>query len=335
MLAQAAQPAAEGKETGETFQYVVTAPVSVKRGESALVPIIGSEMDYQRELLYNGAKLPNHPVAALRFSNGTGLTLERGPVTVVEDGDYRGEAVVPFTKDGNEIYLPYAVELGVRVTEDTRQHNQMIGLRIADEYAVYEEYSIYETKYKVENTTTKPITLTIEAEMWSGFELYDTRPAEVETATERRWKLDIPARTKTEFVQKQRKSQYRREQLRSLTYQNLQRFLQNHWLDQTTFDLLNEMLQNLDSIREAEKEKTTLANEVKTLYDQQEQIRKNLGALQATGQEAPLRNRMLGQLENTQNRLDEIEQHVADLNRQITEANERVKQIIAGLGEKT
>ena len=79
------KPAAEGKDVGEFFQYAVTAPVSVKRGESALVPIIGSEIKYERELLYNRAKLPDHPVVALRFDNSTGLTLERGPVTVVEN----------------------------------------------------------------------------------------------------------------------------------------------------------------------------------------------------------------------------------------------------------
>jgi len=115
---QSTHAQAESKATGETFQYVVTAPVSVKRGESALVPIIGKDVTYERELLYNGAKLPKHPVAALRFDNDTGLTLERGPVTVVEDGDYKGEAVIPFTKEDTQVYVPYAVKLGVRVVEN-------------------------------------------------------------------------------------------------------------------------------------------------------------------------------------------------------------------------
>src|SRR5690606_13929963 len=76
----------KSNDTGATFQYIVTAPVSVRRCESALVPIIGKDVKYQRELLYNAAKFPKHPVASLRFDNDTGLTLERGPVTVVEDG---------------------------------------------------------------------------------------------------------------------------------------------------------------------------------------------------------------------------------------------------------
>ena len=46
--------------------------------------------------------------------NETGLVLERGPVTVMEDGDYHGEAIVAFSMEGNELYIPFAVELGIK-----------------------------------------------------------------------------------------------------------------------------------------------------------------------------------------------------------------------------
>src|SRR4029434_2644614 len=79
-----------GEERGALFQYRVTHPVSVARGQSAMVPIVGRRIDGRKELLYNGQKLPKHPVASLRLRNETGLTLERGPVTVLEQGDYAG-----------------------------------------------------------------------------------------------------------------------------------------------------------------------------------------------------------------------------------------------------
>src|ERR1041385_9160459 len=146
----AVQPPVQTYSAGEFFQYSVTTPVSVKRGESALVPIIGSEVSYSRELLYNGEKLPDHPVAALRFQNSSGLTLERGPVTVVEDGDYRGEAIIAFTKDRGEVYLPYAVELGVRVVERLQPRTEGTGLSIDNDYLVYEEYRVSGTTYLLE-----------------------------------------------------------------------------------------------------------------------------------------------------------------------------------------
>jgi hypothetical protein len=331
-IAQSTGAQAQTREAGEFFQYEVTTPVSVKRGESALVPIIGSEVSYQRELLYNGAKLPDHPVAAFRFDNTTGLTLERGPVTVVEDGDYKGEAVIPFTKDGNQVYVPYAVELGVRVTERPEHRTEHAGLNIKDAYLVYEEYDVQNTTYVLENTTAKALTVTIEAPIVTRQELFETATPDVETAVERRWRVNVPRRGKAEFTRKERRRNWRREELRRLDQRQLQRFMQNRWLDQTTLDALSEMLDNLGRIQRAQIQQQELENERAAIYRQQEQIRANLSALQATGQEAALRGRVLAQLEATQNRLEAIDQEFADLSRQIAEADSRVNEIIEGLG---
>ena len=110
----AQQPAvATGVMAGELFQYNVVTPVTVQRGGSTLVPIISARLSYTRELLFSETKLPGHPVAALRFTNTSGLVLEHGPVTIVEDGTYRGEAILEFTREGQEVYLAFAVELGI------------------------------------------------------------------------------------------------------------------------------------------------------------------------------------------------------------------------------
>ncbi|MBZ0281850.1 MAG: 6-phosphogluconolactonase [Anaerolineae bacterium] len=329
---QAAPPAAQAKDVGEFFQYVVTAAVSVKRGESALVPIIGSEINYQRELLYNGAKLPDHPVVALRFDNSTGLTLERGPVTIVEDGDYKGEAVVAFTKDGNQVYLPYAVELGVRITEHKESAAHDTGLTIKDAYFVYEQFVVAITKYTIENTTSKAQTVTIEAPIQVGWELADMRAPDVVTATEHRWRVNIPARSKTDFVRRFRHRSFRREEVRQLSYQKLQEIGKHTWLDEAIQGKLAEMLAELGRIQQANARQTKLAAERETLYKQQEQLRANLTTLQAAGQEAALRTRMLGQLETSQNRLEAIEHEVAQLTQQVLESEQKITQIIAGLG---
>lgn len=330
-LAQAAPPAAEGKETGEFFEYSVNAPVTVKRGESALVPIISAEVNYERELLYNGLKLANHPVAALRFANTAGLTLERGPVTVIEDGDYRGEAVVPFTKDGNPVYLPYAVELGVRIVESQRQAVETASLKIAGAYLLYDEYHIVSTTYTIENTTSKALTITVEAPIDTEYTPFDMPPAAAETATERRWRVTAPPQAKTPFVRKERHLSTRREEVRQLDYRRLKQFIDNRWLDEATLQQLGALLNNQAAIQKAKNQQKELQDERKTIYAQQEQIRANLGALQPTGDEAPLRARVLAQLEAAQNRLEAIDAQLTALTAQITQAEASTEQIIAAL----
>ncbi len=327
------QPAAEGTEKGEFFQYVVTAPVSVKRGESALVPIVSAEVSYQRELLYNPAKFAKHPVAALRFKNSTGLTLERGPVTLVEDGDYKGEAVVAFTKDGNDVYLPYAIELGVNIKDEMTSNVEVAGLKIKDAYFIFDEYQIRITTTTIENTTSKPITTTLEAAMFMNYELFDTPKPDTETLNERRWRVQVGAGETVKFVRKERWLNHRREEVRQLDYKRLQQFMQNRWLDQSLFDRLSEMLDNVSKVQKAQVEIVKLGDERKTIYERQQQLRANLQALQPSGQEAALRNRMLTQLEASENRLEEMDRRIEELERQITETEARVNAIIENLGK--
>lgn len=328
----AVQVAAQGEESGEFFRYEVTTPVSVKRGESALVPIIGSQVHYSRELLYNRAKLPDHPVAALRFKNTTGLTLERGPVTVVEDNEYLGEAILPFTRSEGEVYLPYAVELGVRISERPQHHTEMAGLNIHEKYLLINEYQVQTTRYLLENNTSRDLTVTLESPISPQYELFETPAPDEETAAERRWRVAVRAHSSADFMVKTRRLTRRHEEIRSLDYRRLQRYLKDRWLDQASFELLTGLLDNLGFIQNAQAEQDTLIEERGAIYERQEQLRKNLSTLKPGGDEGALRGRMLDQLAASEDRLAEIELRYAELDDQIAEAEAQIEQALNLLG---
>ncbi len=337
--AESAPPAAEGREAGETFQYLVTTPVTVKRGESALVPIVGSTVSYERELLYNGEKLPHHPVAALRFTNTSGLTLERGPVTVVEDGDYKGEAVIPFTKDGGEVYAPFAVELGVKVSERTRDYRQMVGVRFEEALLIQEEYAIYEIAYMLENSTGDEKTVMLESTFgktgWQqSFELFDTPAPQVDSAQERRWRVTVPAHGAAGFTAKLRRRTHSQHTLTNISYKQVQEYLSKRFIDEATFAHLRELLETLQRIQQEKQHQQALEKETRSLYEQQEQQRKNLGALQATGKEADLRDRVLKQLEAAQDRLDAIAGEVETSQQALAAAEQLLPAMINRLGHR-
>ena len=125
-LKKSVKSSVKSKSLGELFEYNVQAPVTVSRGHSAMVPVISSDLECKKDLIYNSEKMAEHPVATLRLNNSTGLTIERGPVTVLDNGKYIGEAVVPFTKEEGELVVPYAFELGVKVQED---NGRRIGMK--------------------------------------------------------------------------------------------------------------------------------------------------------------------------------------------------------------
>ncbi|MEM6527078.1 MAG: hypothetical protein AAF653_02225 [Chloroflexota bacterium] len=322
---------AEGKATGETFQYIVNTPVSVKRGESALVPIVSAEVEYERELLYNHTKFQNNPVAALRFTNSTGLTLERGPVTLVEDSTYKGEAIIEFTTDGNAVYLPYAIELGVNVKVDTDRAREHHALNIENGYLLEQWYTIIQTSYTIENTTDDAKTVTVEQALGSQDNLFQTREPDSETLNEKRWRVAVEAKSKTVFRVNKRYIQSQNHLLRDLKFEQIQRWADKRYLDQELFEELGELTKTLTFIQKTKDANYALRNEREEIYGRQEQFRANLGALQSTGKEATLRDRILAQLTASQDRLDEIEKALTLGERTINESEKRVEAIILSL----
>lgn len=333
-LEQSTAISAEGKESGETFQYSVTTPVTVKRGESALVPILGQTLNYERELLYNRDKLPDHPVASLRFENQTGLTLERGPVTVVEDGDYKGEAIIPFTKDKSAVYVPYAVELGVTIKEGQKSANELRGIAITNDYLQRQEYVIIETTYTIDNTTDKEKVVTIEATKNTDWELFDTPDPDAETLNERRWKVTCATDVLTTFVRKERKMQWQSRNIRKMQYIELDRYLENRFIDNALVDELREILDAVQAVRDMNTQILKLKEEQQVIYSKQEQLRKNMGSLGSTGKEGTLRQRVVDQLEASQDRLEMTESDIAEMQTEIEATKQRIDEMIATLSAR-
>ena len=92
-------------EMGEFFRYDIENPVTVKRGQSAMVPILQGPIECRKEHVYNAQKMPRNPVVTMRLKNNTGLVLERGPIVVLDEGTYVGEAILPYTTAGSENHI--------------------------------------------------------------------------------------------------------------------------------------------------------------------------------------------------------------------------------------
>lgn len=313
-MAEAAPVAAKGADLGELFQYEVTAPVTVKRGESALVPILSARVPYRRQLLYNGAKFPTHPVAALRFTNTTDLVLERGPVTVVEDGEYRGEALVSFTKQGGEIYLAFAVELSIKVTEESASRTEIAGLSIADGYLRIQQATFTTTTYVCENSLGQARVVTIEHPVRADAELVETRKPDEQNAEFYRWAVDGAARGTTRFAVTERTITWRWDQVLNQSYDQLQQYLRDKWLDAATLAQLKALLDEQQAIANNTAELGKLANERNDIFNRQEQIRKNMAALGQAGEEGALRKKLFTQLGASEDRLAAIDARTTALN---------------------
>ena len=76
--AQSVQVQTRTVEVGDLFQYEIRNPVSVKRNQSALVPILQETFEGRRVAVYNPEVREKNPMSALQFRNSTGMTLKAG-----------------------------------------------------------------------------------------------------------------------------------------------------------------------------------------------------------------------------------------------------------------
>ena len=323
MLEEAVQVAAGGDERGALFAYHVEHPVSVARGQSAMVPILSRRLPARRDLLYNGAKHPRNPVASLRLENATGLTLERGPVTVLEQGDYAGEAVLPFTRAGAELIVAYAVELGITVEERRRSERRLHAIHLQEEYAIIEEHDLAITTYEITSALDRPAEVTVEHSRLAGYEVAETRPPDEESAGFARWRVPCAPHSRTQLVVIERRLISRHEQVRSMSGAQLRDYLANKLLDPATVRSLEGILALYRQVGEAEQQLRQLDQSREALYKQQRQIQGNLQPLGREGEEGALRQRYvatLGQIE------DQLAAHAA--------SEQRLREEIARLEEQ-
>jgi hypothetical protein len=323
--------AASGKTQGEYFSYEVANPITVRRGRSAMAPILQAEISAQKERLYNGQKHPRNPVIAMRFSNLTGLTLERGPLTVVEAGEYAGEAMLPFTASEGEIYLAYAIDLGITVTEDHRSERQLESVRIREGYLMMQEWDISTAKYELRNRNKEDARVLVEHPLVSGYEPFDTSEPVARTAEHYRYAVDVPAGQTATLLVRQRRQMSRREEFENIRYDHLAQWLRGKALDEPTYRRLREILALLEEIKQREQETEKNAAARQKVLDQQKTIQGNLAALKETGEEGELRRRYTRTLQEQEDRLAALDREDEELSRANEETLRRIEEAIKAL----
>ena len=126
------EAAASGGALGELFEYKLKQPVTVRRNQSAMVPVVQHEVAVERVSLWSAARGVVQPLRAVWLTNDTGLTLDGGSLTLVEGGAFAGEGLVEAIKPGEKRFVSYAVDLGVRVTAAPQDSGRRVSrIRIA------------------------------------------------------------------------------------------------------------------------------------------------------------------------------------------------------------
>jgi hypothetical protein len=173
-LNQYAEDSVKAKTTtaafDDYFAYNLTEPITIRKNESALVPILQTKIDAERVTLWS-QRQPT-PLRALWITNTSKLTLDRGSFSIVEDGNFGGEGLLDPIHPDEKRLLSYAVDQAVRVsTEEQNSNMQATAVTAAKGVMMVHHTQTAEITYVVHNAATDGRTVVIEHPIRLGYVL--------------------------------------------------------------------------------------------------------------------------------------------------------------------
>jgi hypothetical protein len=169
---------ADARQAGELFEYSFAAPVTVKQGESAMLPFLQQKIGARKLLVYSDSYGLN-PRDAVELTNNTGKTLDGGPITVYDAGTYAGEALVETLPMSDKRLISYGVDLGTRVTTAFNSSQAVVREIHFQRGILTARSAMQETKtYTIKNVDAKAKTLVIEHSQRPGYTLLERKPSE-------------------------------------------------------------------------------------------------------------------------------------------------------------
>jgi hypothetical protein len=312
VAAVAQQRASEviAQSVGELFEYRLRHPVTVKRNQSALVPIVGHEAEAEKVVFYNQQHRAENPFAAVDLKNTTGLTLEGGPLLVIEQDSYAGEAMLDTLKPDERRVICYAVDLAVRVNTTFGRESQPVHLVKILHGTLNQYFADLETStYVFQNNDDREKVCWLEHPLRSGWELYNTPVEQERTNSHYRFRFTIPARDTTSFsvtLQQQRVSSV---QLVSLEDAQIEFFRSGGYFGDAApqVDALiacaRRRIQHRNETRQLQERINLETNEIR-------RCKELLSGLGSSTDEQRLRSRYVQQMEAAENRLPELQEEV-------------------------
>ncbi len=271
---------ASGQDVGELFEYSFASPVTVKMGESAMLPFLQQKVGARKLLIYSES-MGLHPMNAAEVSNSTGKTLDGGPITVYDAGAYAGEALVETLKAGDKRLISYGVDLGMRISTkwDTsasvvREIHLRRGLLTA-------RSAIQETKtYTIKNVDAQAKTLVIEQADRPGYKLLNQTPTE-KTAGAYRFEVKVPSSAEQSFAVEEEHVIEQSISLNSATRDDLAVWIQNKTLSDAGRRQLEQISQKKSDLAANDAALAQVQTDQRDVSQDQERLRQNIQSLNA------------------------------------------------------
>jgi hypothetical protein len=338
-LSQGVQSAASGEDVGELFRYVIQSPVTLRRNESAMLPIVNNAVEGEKVAIYNPAVQPKHPLAGLKLKNTTDLHLLQGPITLFDGGEYAGDARIEDIAPGSSRLISYALDLETEIAIDSKPAKQVITALSIHRGGLHVKYKATRSaEYTIKNSSGKSKQILLERPIDPAWNVTSPAPAETTRAL-RRFAITAEPGKPAKLAVTEEHDLHEDWLLSTLTPEQIEIYLRASAASPALKKALEEAITLMTKADKIEADRAAAERRIADLAAEHDRLRKNIQAVDPRdpfGQSirkgaSELLNRYLAKFAEIEDQLDKERTRALELKEDERRANAEVERYLQEL----
>ncbi len=307
----------QARELGDLFEYRFAAPVTIKRGESAMLPFVQQKLDARKLLVY-AESYGQNPMSAAELTNSTGKTLDGGPITVFDGNSYAGEALMETLKAADKRLISYAIDLGTRITTRFDSSRDAVREIHLNRGLLTTKYASEETKtFTIRNVDARTKTLIVEYPQRAGYKLLNVKPIET-TAAAYRFEVKLAANGTEKFPVNEERIFDQTTGVSNLTPDALLAMVQNKTLPDSARRALQQIADAKRQLADTERQIGATQSEIGEVTSDEGRARQNIESLNRVSGQQEQVQKYARQLADQETRLASLRDQASQLKKQKT-----------------
>ncbi len=284
-LQQGVQSAAIAGDVGSLFQYVIRTPVNLPRQQSAMLPIVNSEIKGEKVSIYNQAVQAKHPLNGLKMTNTTDLHLMQGPITVLDDGVYAGDAKIDDLPPGSERLISYAMDLDTEVAPEVKPRaGKILKVRLLKGMMYVDHKYARATEYTVKNSGRKAKKVLIEYPVESEWKLVAPKEPAEKTRDKYRFAVEAKPGEPAKLLVEEERTEGQQIGLSNMDDHMIRIYVSAPEVSDRVKAALTEVVKQRQSIQQVADMREQLQQRIKEIGEDQARIRENMLRLDRTSE---------------------------------------------------
>jgi len=325
-----AEAAASGQELGDLFEYKLKDRVTLKKNQSALVPIAQTEIEAEKVSLWSGTTGSGRPLRGLWLKNTSPLTFDGGSFSVLENEVFAGEGLTDPIKSGERRLISYATDLGLLVEASKNNQPQHV-TRVKILKGVLTQVSELHgrTLYVARNQDGVTRTLVIEHPARAEWQLAKgAKEPEEKAPGVYRFRVEVPSKATAALPVEEVRTLATSYELSNLNEDQIAMFVKQGAITGEMAEALKKITAQKTVVAKLEEEMENRQKDIDRIVEDQGRLRENMKALRGSAEEKALLQRYTRQLDEQETQLDTLRKKIQDTETQRDKANNALEKMI-------